>query len=44
MRAIRRIIAAALLVVIVGLVSPPAQACINCPCLRLKKDGPCLIR
>jgi hypothetical protein len=44
MRIVRRMIAAALLIAVVALFSPAAQACVNCPCLRLSKNGPCLLR
>jgi hypothetical protein len=41
----KRLIAAALLTITMCLMTPgAAQACVNCPCLNIKKDGPCLLR
>jgi hypothetical protein len=34
-----------LLAATVAMATPSAaQACMNCPCLNIKKDGPCLLR
>ena len=46
MRRVRALCLAAVMTVAVFLLSPAtsADACMNCPCLSIKKDGPCLLR
>ena len=42
-----RLFCVAIAVAVTGmLLAPavPAQACMSCPCLNIKKDGPCLLR